>query len=558
MKTIQKVLFIQLLLIALHAKAQLAPAVDYQFCFDGTFINILQTDRAADKIWIGGSGNFTIEGKRFEQKILNSSSNFITGRNSSSIWMSNELSNYGTFVREWDMDDNGNWIAIMCLAKDDIELNSGLIISNEFDNNAVAIIGHLDSGIIACKKLLGSDNFAGFGLNPNGFFSTAKGYLFVADAMGEIKFPDNSHYETGDRRVIVGLSFDKSFNYSGFEILMSSTGQLTLDKGVSDEGMIMFIATFSDSLFIASDTFTDITPMNLKATDLMVFGIDENADLMWHRVWRSAGSDYPGFPILSKYSTNLVSGQFGSRTFRYGDSVLTHDSANAISILSLNAKTGDIKDFIKVSGTLPGFGLLVSQDKNSDIYISTVVGGNTVKVNSVIKNFNHIKSGNAFFKLDKNSNVTHIGNLECGNSPRYAARFYGQNDKYVLLMQTEARSFELFGSTYTHNCSSEWTRYGRYMIFDEMPVSISRLSSNSFGIQLYPNPAKDCISWSFESNHNIGDMDIFDLNGQLMKKINLEEMANRTADISTLPSGLYILKVETTEGQATVKIAVQR
>ena len=67
----------------------------------------------------------------------------------------------------------------------------------------------------------------------------------------------------------------------------------------------------------------------------------------------------------------------------------------------------------------------------------------------------------------------------------------------------------------------------------------------SGAIRMYPNPAKDVIYWN--SDYRIEKMTISNLVGQeIVTRINPD--ANSSMDISTLPNGVYVIRVETAEG----------
>ncbi|MCF6131530.1 T9SS type A sorting domain-containing protein [Flavobacterium wongokense] len=83
---------------------------------------------------------------------------------------------------------------------------------------------------------------------------------------------------------------------------------------------------------------------------------------------------------------------------------------------------------------------------------------------------------------------------------------------------------------------------------------IIRLNGNSLGLddtaqmelRLYPNPVKDNLYFDMDAFSEIKSCSVFDLLG---KKIISELTSENTIDVSSLPNGMYILKVETAAGQ---------
>ncbi len=71
---------------------------------------------------------------------------------------------------------------------------------------------------------------------------------------------------------------------------------------------------------------------------------------------------------------------------------------------------------------------------------------------------------------------------------------------------------------------------------------------------IFPNPAKDKIEIYGSSINSTINLQIFDLNGKLVKQINAIE--NQTIDISGLANGVYLAKINTLNGTKTIKLLV--
>lgn len=90
--------------------------------------------------------------------------------------------------------------------------------------------------------------------------------------------------------------------------------------------------------------------------------------------------------------------------------------------------------------------------------------------------------------------------------------------------------------------------------FDEItftPTALSEINFNSEinKIEVYPNPAVNNLK--FKSNIEIKNIELFDLKGQLLNKINFD---NNSINIANLSTGVYLLKATDINGTiSTVK-----
>jgi hypothetical protein len=78
-----------------------------------------------------------------------------------------------------------------------------------------------------------------------------------------------------------------------------------------------------------------------------------------------------------------------------------------------------------------------------------------------------------------------------------------------------------------------------------LPVNeIKEISKN---ITVYPNPASEFLNISGYNNLAL-NMEIYDVTGKLAMKESINGIKTRV-DISTLPNGIYIYQLNTTEGE---------
>jgi hypothetical protein len=97
--------------------------------------------------------------------------------------------------------------------------------------------------------------------------------------------------------------------------------------------------------------------------------------------------------------------------------------------------------------------------------------------------------------------------------------------------------------------------------FDLLSGTNDNFSTNDYGLQVQPNPAKNKISISFDlPSSQYARIDLFNLEGQMIRslynsKLN-EGQFGKTFDIANIPKGIYLLKVQLNEQVTTKKLVI--
>jgi hypothetical protein len=73
-------------------------------------------------------------------------------------------------------------------------------------------------------------------------------------------------------------------------------------------------------------------------------------------------------------------------------------------------------------------------------------------------------------------------------------------------------------------------------------------------LSIYPNPTKGVLNINSETNVIIKNAVLTDLNGRIIKNIDLNGVSNPTIDITDVIAGVYFLKVATDQGVGTSKV----
>lgn len=73
-------------------------------------------------------------------------------------------------------------------------------------------------------------------------------------------------------------------------------------------------------------------------------------------------------------------------------------------------------------------------------------------------------------------------------------------------------------------------------------------------LSIYPNPTKGILNINSETNVIIKNAILTDLNGRIIKNVNLNGVTNPTIDITDVNTGVYFLKVATDQGVGISKV----
>ena len=69
-----------------------------------------------------------------------------------------------------------------------------------------------------------------------------------------------------------------------------------------------------------------------------------------------------------------------------------------------------------------------------------------------------------------------------------------------------------------------------------------------------PNPASSVVSVNSSVNTSINAIEMFDLNGRMVKSVKVDNLSNTSVNIADLATGVYMMKITSETGIATKKI----
>ena len=101
--------------------------------------------------------------------------------------------------------------------------------------------------------------------------------------------------------------------------------------------------------------------------------------------------------------------------------------------------------------------------------------------------------------------------------------------------------------------------YGRGLWVSPVVGGTAGVDDNAFvnNVSLYPNPASSEITIGLKAPIN-ADIKVFDIAGKLLNHDANAFIANKyTMDVSSLSSGVYFVRISTTEGTAIKKLIIE-
>ncbi len=106
-------------------------------------------------------------------------------------------------------------------------------------------------------------------------------------------------------------------------------------------------------------------------------------------------------------------------------------------------------------------------------------------------------------------------------------------------------------------CVSEKIYYWHIDVIDTTINSVQNYEFKNFGLQFYPNPAKNQINFTNPFNTKIKKIELIDFSGRVVHIWKAQGLAEKKLNIQPIPPGIYLLKTETPKEVKTDKIVIQ-
>ena len=199
-------------------------------------------------------------------------------------------------------------------------------------------------------------------------------------------------------------------------------------------------------------------------------------------------------------------------------------------------------------------------DGGVDIYISTDAGASFSSTNAAGQYTYTNPILGAMFAVD--NHIFAAVTPETGNSTD--APPFITSSAVIPNFSVGNRTGLITGSTiaplpFFFNCGNKlFTMYGDLYTsspgFVGAPVSVGVNTVEQLNLEVSPNPAQDVITISNKDNVNFESIKLYSTQGQLVKEFKSD---NSTFDVSTLPRGYYILKLQSSDNVTTKKIILE-
>lgn len=428
------------------------------------------------------------------------------------------------FVAKIDSDGNGVWARIPANNPGQLNNFKGIdahggrvvltgnfqnqitITSNGNSQTAVGGAGDRDIHAISIQDLGQSPGF--IHLNTIGSLLDDDGKAIAIDLVSQNIFvtgygteagmnPDFSSQFVGGKDVFLG-SLDISFNWN-WTMLLGGAGD-DEGLGVDADNQVVVTGFMSDQVEVAPGV---IDQTHNLSQDAFILSLGYSGQYSWHKL---IGSDFNldrGADVSLFGSQVSMIGEFSGNA-NFGSSAafpMTSPSSDRdVFIASFDANLGTIGSANPVKGLGSNdFGHAISSNSNTQDYYATGEFSSTIELNDILTS----NAGIDMFALRYN--------------PQHPNIFYKKKEHEGL----------------------------------------SSLATSNL-MKAYPNPFNDRIV--VETNQSVASsIEILDINGKLIYEVERIEAGEfkREFDLSTYPSGIYIIKLASINGIETIKLVKQ-
>lgn len=306
--------------------------------------------------------------------------------------------------------------------------------------------------------------------------------------------------------------------------------------------------------------------------------------------WQNSIQIIDSFDIKSNLISSSYQSWDGSEWLILDYQVLTYDTNNDRTGVIEQSWNGNSWDTIHISQTNDANHNCISRisqswdgsslnNKYQDSYTYDANNNNTEYLGQIWQDNSWIGIWNDHFTYDINNNMTHYLSQHWNGSVWVDDSHYDYTyDTYNNLTGTISQTFN--GSNWVNNFSAfitydtnNYPTSNSYNYWNDGGTKITRADSCYYffhtiytglnnlieiGFNTYPNPATNKITIS-TSSILPGEIviSIVGLNGQQIKRDSFQNQKLFEMDVSTLPKGIYLIKIQTKNGIETKKLVIQ-
>lgn len=379
---------------------------------------------------------------------------------------------------------------------------------------------------------------------------------------------DGNIYVTGFAEFLV--SFEPEFiNDRCFLQKRDSAGNILWNRWVYNNGIgssrgvelrlisdkLYLSGGFSGTIYLNTDSPVDSYSSNGGSNDIFIMKFDTSANQLWAKAMGGYYEDYLKDFEVDEAGDIYLTGEFGMTVdFDPGESefILTSAGNRDIFILKLTA-LGEFS-WVKRIGAIEGQNVTDISILENNQFLLTGAFTQTVDFDPG----DGIEERTADFVDLYIASFTMPGEFQWVRTmggPDYQQTYdcLLLNSGNMLLANSISGSADIDPGSEIHEITS--LGYSDIVIEEIIISDVTELNEEldqSTEFEVYPNPALNSLS--IEGLSGISLITIYDIKGTAVLK---NQITNATIDISTLPQGIYMLKVETSSNTVQTKVFVK-
>ncbi len=158
------------------------------------------------------------------------------------------------------------------------------------------------------------------------------------------------------------------------------------------------------------------------------------------------------------------------------------------------------------------------------------------------------------FQTTINSIATENENIWCGTK-NGLMRFTNSQWKVYNVQNSELPSDTVYQISVDAD-GTKWIGTQKGLVAFDLTTSVSTISKLNHEFELYPNPAHDYLNLKVPKELQSSKVDIMSASGQVLQSFNLNNN-QKLLQISQLPAGVYLLRIQSKENQSLEKFVKQ-
>lgn len=509
----------------------------------------------------------------------------------------------GVNITEMVSDNAGN-VYVTGLMNDDISINDSTYTNN--GNNTTYILQVKNDGSFGWMYMAKTEEFD-FEQGAEGYgivWDNDSNLIIIGEYKGKIIFDDDTLTSNG-----VFDTYIAKFDTAGTKIWSKSIGGSSNDfiKGV-DVGIgnsIYIAGGYNDVITIGSTTLTDVS----GSTNAFIAKLDDAGNVLWAKDFGNLDNYLePEELSLSPDSNHIAIIGYYEDSIKIEADTLRGYFDVFVAVFDSNGNAKYAKTYGNDSDT--DYAKSIAYANENDLYITgtfndeVVFGGFTldaspeqlfvIKTNAVNGEVLAAVQLDASYgtvsndlKIDNNNHVYVAGMLDGTETigtetynDLYADAFILQLDSDLNFVRSAAYGYNLdydqanalclnndilYAGGYFSNTvnfggisvTAESNNFDIFVVkFEDIHTDMAN-NVNESNFVIYPNPASQYIVLENDNSLNSSDVEIINMQGQLVKKINVNT-SNTVINISNLDNGTYFIAIKTNINTTYKKFVINR